>query len=78
MNTGSSLPHVARRRPPGAAAGPGVAADPCPTLLVTMRAPRIVRSNKLSSLSIAGKNTDALATDNMQVAVSREAPGVVR
>lgn len=57
--------------------GQMAAADPCPTLRVTTKAPKVVRNNKLYTVTLGVKNTGSTAANNVQIDVSSE-EGCVR
>ena len=51
------------------------AAQACPTLRVTTRAPRVVRNNKLISVAISAKNVGTTPATTVTIGVRR--PGLI-
>jgi hypothetical protein len=45
------------------------AADPCPTLRVTTKAPKTVRNNKIYTVRLAVQNKGTTAANDVQIAV---------
>lgn len=58
--------------------GQMAAADPCPTLRVTSKAPKVVRNIKLYTVILGVKNTGSTAANNVEIDVSSEEEGCVR